>query len=250
MNFKTKNLNIEIINNITLTKKELCINSKGLINSKRQANDGFVFFGYETKNKKNTNPKIDFLLITNDKEITEEEFNEVHFQIRYCEINDKYYIKDLENGFGTFIKMIDKMKITNNFIINIGETFIVFTFNNSNEKELNINVFTKGINNQNFCFNSNRDSYIIIGRNDSCDIKINDKLISQMHCIITYSEFNGEEDCDFDNEKEECGWFIKDGNLDGKKSTNDTWYFSKEELEIYDDMIFKNNHNIFKCVYD
>ena len=80
-NLKSKILNLEIINNINFQHKTLCINSNGLEDSKRNANDGYVFFGYETKNKKNSNPKIDVFLITKDKELTDEVFNEIHFQI-------------------------------------------------------------------------------------------------------------------------------------------------------------------------
>ena len=46
--------------------------------------------------------------------------------------------------------------------------------------------------------------------------------------------------------EEERGWYIKDGDLDGKKSTNDTWFYSIEDTEITNGMIFKTNHNLFK----
>ena len=50
-----------------------------------------------------------------------------------------------------------------------------------------------------------------------------------------------------ENDKEK-GWYIKDGNLEGKKSTNDTWFYLAEDTLIYDQMIIKTNHNLFKCL--
>ena len=41
-------------------------------------------------------------------------------------------------------------------------------------------------------------------------------------------------------------WFIKDGDIIGKNSTNDTWMYTSKETLIYDQMIFKTNHNLFK----
>ena len=48
-----------------------------------------------------------------------------------------------------------------------------------------------------------------------------------------------------DNEKN--NWFIKDGDINGKSSTNDTWMYTFKETLIYEQMIFKTNHNLFKC---
>ena len=39
----------------------------------------------------------------------------------------QYYLKDLGHGFGTFIKLIDWTEITNNFLLTIGDNYIVFT---------------------------------------------------------------------------------------------------------------------------
>jgi hypothetical protein len=59
-----------------------------------------------------------------------------HFQIRYDWNTKKYYIKDLGNDSGTFIKLINETKIKDNLLINIGEINIVFSFNNEIENEL------------------------------------------------------------------------------------------------------------------
>ena len=38
-----------------------------------------------------------------------------------------------------------------------------------------------------------------------------------------------------------------DGDINEKKSTNDIWMYSFKENLIYDQMIFKTNHNLLKC---
>ena len=63
-------------------------------------------------------------------------------------------------------------------------------------------------------------------------------MLSRVHCSIYFVESEKEE---------EGGWYLKDGNLNGKKSTNETWYYSAEETLIEEDMIFKTNHNLFRC---
>ena len=103
-----------------------------------------------------------------------------HFQIRYDWNTKKYYIKDLGNGFGTFIKLINETRIKDNLLINIGETYIVFSFNNENEKELMIKLFTWDEQCNTYIFNTDNQHYIIIGRDSSlCDIIIEDKMLSR-----------------------------------------------------------------------
>lgn len=60
-------------------------------------------------------------------------------------------------------------------------------------------------------------------------------MVSRKHCHAYFKKDEGE-------------WYIKDGDLKGKKSTNDTWFFSLEDNLIYDQMFFKTNHIFFKCV--
>jgi pSer/pThr/pTyr-binding forkhead associated (FHA) protein len=203
----------------------------------------------------NTNPNIDYLLYPKE-DFYDNKFIGKHFQIRYDTDNKLYYIKDLGFGFGTFIKLIKDIKIKDNFLINIGETYIVFSLN-QNEKEsekdiendevkeeqndpniISIKVFFGDEKCDNYNFDYFSNPTILIGRNEFCDVVIEDKMLSRVHCYVYFVE----------NEKEEeRGWYLKDGNLNGKKSTNETWYYSAEETLIEEDMIFKTNHNLFRC---
>lgn len=231
-------LDLEILNSWNLPiGLQLHLDEFGLKNSIRNKGDGFTYFGFQTEESLNTEPFIDYLLGPKDQEY-DEQFVGKHFQIRYDNDTKKYYIKDLGNGFGTFIKLINEQKIKDNLLINIGETYIVFSFNNDNENEIIIKLFSGEEQQNTYSFNSDNQKCIIIGRDSYlCDIIIDDKMLSRVHCCINYKE-----------KGEEKGWYIKDGNLQGKKSTNDTWFYSAEETLIYNQMIFKTNHNLFKCL--
>jgi len=237
-------LDLEILNSWNLPiGLQLHIDQYGLKNSIRNEKDGITYFGFQTEEDLNANPCIDYLLGPKDQEY-DDQFIGKHFQIRFDKNTKKYYIRDLGNGFGTFIKLIKETKIKDNLLINIGETYIVFSFNNNeNENELMIKLFTGDEQCNTYLFNSENQTCIIIGRDSSlCDVIVEDKMLSRIHCCINYKEKD-------ENRISNKGWYIKDGNMEGKKSTNDTWFYSAEETLIYDKMIFKTNHNLFKCIY-
>ena len=237
-------LDLEILNSWNLPiGLQLHIDKYGLKNSIRNEKDGITYFGFQSEEELNTNPYIDYLLGPKDQEY-DEQFIGKHFQIRFDENSKKYYIKDLGNGFGTFIKLINETKIKDNLLINIGETYIVFSFKNETEKEIIIKIFTGDEQCNTYFFNRENEKNIVIGRAPKlCNVIVEDKMLSRIHCCVNYKE---EKSNDGINRK---GWYIRDGNMEGKKSTNDTWFYSAEETLIYDGMIFKTNHNLFKCIY-
>ena len=239
-NIHYTSLDLEVINSWNLPKGlKLHINKDHLENSLRNENDGKIYFGFQKDiNILNEKPYIDYLLQPKDNDY-DNKFIGIHFEIRYDENNFKYYIKDLGSGYGTFIKLVEPLKIKNNLLINIGDTFIVFSFKENGEKSeiLVLKIFTGNEHSEIYEFNSKKKN-IIIGRDISSDVYIEDKLLSRKHCYIYYEKN--------ENQGKDC-WFIKDGDLNGKKSTNDTWIYSLENTLIYDQMIFKTNHNLFKC---
>ena len=73
-------------------------------------------------------------------------------------------------------------------------------FNIDNEKELIIKLFTGEEQCNTYSFNSDNQKCIIIGRDSSlCDVIIEDKMLSRIHCCVNYKEK--------DNQK---GWYIKE----------------------------------------
>lgn len=213
-------------------------------NSLRNERDGYTFFGYFPPNDIN---KIDFMLKPKEP-FFEERFIGKHFQIKFNPYTLKYHILDLGCGFGTFKKLISQTIIKDNFFINIGNSYIVFTYNDDdkiqnlkieNSDILFIKVFNPNINYDKVSFNPLNKIKLYIGRDLNNDVYINDQLLSRIHCTVFY--------------KENLGWLIKDGNIKDNNlvtpSTNGTWLMINEDTEIFNNMIFKSNQNLFKCIY-
>jgi len=101
-----------------LVNKELKITPEGLVDSERNTNDGIIYFG---NNEKNFEGHVnDFSLPENISGLGSK-----HFKIFYKTEDHEYYIQDLEESTGTFLK-IEKDYV--NIIIKIGykEWGIVF----------------------------------------------------------------------------------------------------------------------------
>ena len=240
-NIKYTNLDLEVISSWNLPKGlKLHIKKDKLENSLRNGNDGKIYFGYEkeivNQNHNTINePKIDYLLLPKDNEYNDK-FIGIHFMIRYDKEKCKYYIKDLGSGYGTFIKIINPLNIINNLLINIGDSFIVFSLDEG--QNLTVKIFTGDQESETYEYSPNK-KMITIGRDKDSDIFIEDKLLSRKQCFVYFKEDK--------NDKRKSNWFISDGDINGKKSTNDTWMYSFKDTLIYDQMLFKNNHNLFKC---
>ena len=204
------------------------INALGMIeNSERKAYDGNTFFGFLEQNdvdEININNEIDFIIKPKDNNYENRVIGR-HFRIRFDLNSMGYFIKDLGCGYGTFKKITEKAKIKDSNLINIGNSYIVCTFGvdeyNINEKGiadadniLNIKVFSEIPKTEPYFFNPQQIKRIYVGRDISCNIIVNDTLLSRVHCTIEYK----------DNE----GWFISDGKNDDelsekRPSTNGTW---------------------------
>jgi hypothetical protein len=201
-NTKYTNLDLEVINSWNLPKGlKLHINKDKLDNSLRKVNDGKIYFGYEQEynNYINKESKLDYILMPKDNEY-DEKFIGIHFMIRYDEKKCKYYIKDLGSGYGTFIKLINPLEITNNLLVNIGDTFIVFNLD-EDSKNISLKLFTGDEQSENYEFTPEK-KLIRIGRDKESDIFIDDKLLSRKQCYIYYQED--------ENNENKYKWFIKD----------------------------------------
>ena len=256
---KADKLEIEIINSLSENSNSTIeINTLGMVQgSKRKAKDGITYFGlidednsYIDTNNNNNNQDVDYIINTN--EIINEENNNLlgrHFRIRFDINTMKYYIKDLGRGYGTFKKIINKAKIKDSYLLNIGNSYIVCTFGvdeyyqegmgiEDGDKTLNIKVFSEIPQTEPHFFNPKQFKRVYIGRDISCNIIVDDSLLSRVHCTI---EYNDEE-----------GWVIYDGKINddeskNKPSTNGTWLYLIEEIPIEEGLIFKNNKNAFEC---
>jgi pSer/pThr/pTyr-binding forkhead associated (FHA) protein len=65
---------------------------------------------------------------------------------------------------------------------------------------------------------------------NDCNIRLEDNSLSRYHCFLKYTD----------------NWVLHDG--DGNKlSTNGTWLFAEDFVEIYDEMIFKVGESLLKA---
>ena len=234
------------------------IDKMGLIGkSLRNIKSNITYFGFiedlNLNNEKNDN-SIDYLIP--QKKFEDEENDNVKFIGRFFRIyfnnkNFNYYLRDLGNCLGTYVKIKESILLKNEDMINVGDTYLIFNFendkskNNTNNDIINIQIAELNKNNESqnreFSFNSSK-KIIRIGRKKyNNDIELNDHLVSKVNCNIQYDEKNG--------------WKIKDGNEiitetgENKitNSTNGTWILAIDDFLIYDNMIFKSNLNLFRC---
>ena len=224
---------LEIINSWMLPKGlTLKINPFGLENSLRSVKDGITYFGFQEETE--TIPYyVDYLIIPDEQDY-DDKFIGRHFQISFENASNKYYIKDLGHGLGTFIKMMVDLKISDKHLIKIGDTDVVFSL--SDDNEIKITVVSDNDNFDEYEYTPGDKEMISIGRDIDCDVCIEDNMLSRLHCVV---RFNKEAEC----------WELKDGNGFGKKSTNGTWVYVNESTMIEEGMIFKSNHNLFECKY-
>ena len=224
------------------------INAQGLVgNSLRGKKNGFTYFGILPPEDTNNDMKIDFSTIDFINNINNIKDNQIQygrqFVIRYDIYDNSYFIKDCSygSGYGTFMKIIKEMQIKDNTLINIGDNYVVFTLgvddldqNDNcvvNDKVLSVKVFRGELYNYSYAFNQKQISKINIGKNENCNIVLNDSLLDDIHCIIEY--------------KSGKGWFIQDGC--NKKTDNGTWLSLSEEAQIFEGMIIQSNQNIYEC---
>ena len=249
---KADKLEIEIINSLLLdSNTKIEINALGMVQgSKRKEKDGITYFGLIDENNSyidtTSNEDIDYIINANDIGENNNLLGR-HFRIRFDINKMKYFIKDLGKGFGTFKKIIEKEKIKDSYLLNIGNSYIVCTFGldeyyqegdkiEDDDNILNIKVFSEIPQTEPHFFNPKQFKRIYIGRDISCNIIIDDSLLSRIHCTLEYDD--------------EEGWVIYDGKIDdneNKKSTNGTWLYLIEEIPIENGLIFKNNKNAFEC---
>ena len=249
---KADKLEIEIINSLLLdSNTKIEINALGMVQgSKRKEKDGITYFGLIDENNSyidtTSNEDIDYIINANDIGDNNNLLGR-HFRIRFDINKMKYFIKDLGKGYGTFKKIIEKEKIKDSYLLNIGNSYIVCTFGldeyyqegdkiEDDDNILNIKVFSEVPQTEPHFFNPKQFKRIYIGRDISCNIIIDDSLLSRIHCTLEYDD--------------EEGWVIYDGKIDdneNKKSTNGTWLYLIEEIPIENGLIFKNNKNAFEC---
>ena len=269
-NYKELNLTV-VSTTLNYDQNTYIITPSGLKNSKRDAKDGIVLFGYERKNnikKENDNFNAENNIYSNDNgknninntglvdefllndfvfPVEEKEENNglyefPNFAIYYNVNDNNYYIKDFNTGVGALMK-IKKYTMETNTLINIGSNYLVVyvnkniitikIFNNNTILESKDNKENLGQNYymKEFQIKNNNNTKITIGRSQKCDIVIEDMMLSKMQSSI---EYNSKDDC----------FYLYDGDGE-KESTNGTWVFILNPIKITNNFLFKAEHTLF-----
>ena len=149
---------------------------------------------------------------------------EPQFRIHFYQ--QVYYISDMGRGTGTFVKVKNKVLLRDSSIISFGDNHMV-----TKMKDPGIVLhFIEGIKNGEK-FEASGKEKVLVGRMNDCKIRFDDQSLSRYQCMIQFEEG--------------LGWVLYDG--DGTKSSlNGTWVFADEDIEVYNDLIFKSGSSLFK----
>jgi hypothetical protein len=225
---------------------------------------------WEQEKEKEKITQISTMINSNVSNILENKKFGRYFYIYFNPDYMKYYIKDCGMSYATFIKIQNELILKDNYMINIGDTYLKISIGIENkyyylngkrnnrfsskknkfsieESEYNNNLNIKILSRDKIYDPLNfppTKSKIKIGRASNCEITIDDILLSRVHCTIEY--------------KDNIGWIIRDGynnkentkeSTDIKSSTNGTWLYAFEDTPIYEGMILRSDKNLFRCKF-
>ena len=226
---------------------EFVINPKGLINEKQSRRDGETYIGLQKDQPGSRG-------VNNDIVLEDSSVGNQHCLIKYHPERKKYYLQDLGEGSGTFIKIEKELELKSGFIISFSDSHMLIHTRDMDlnsgleddpkvlqeDKRGNITIkFLDGPKiDQVFRFKA-EDKIVKIGRMNDCQIKFDDNNLSRYQC--TFKFLNG-------------AWHIIDGYIiDGlrtKSSTNGTWLLVDNTIELFNDMVLKIGQTLFKLEID
>lgn len=116
---RSKTLRLEVLESSALKVGTILkMNSKGLIGSKRNAQDGCAYFGsYDGEDLLQMN---DFVFPAEEKGLGKR-----HFSIEYSSKASEYLLRDLASSSGTFLKVATKMKLKGSMIVSLGSVYLL-----------------------------------------------------------------------------------------------------------------------------
>lgn len=194
---------------------EYRINPGGYEGSTRLPKDGYVYFG-------NSHDKSD--IVIHDAEASENN----HMLIKYEPSKKKYFLKDLGEGTGTFVKITKPFVLKNGNVVSFGESHMLVQLN-TNNSDISLK-FLEGPKADEVLTFTPDDSEIQIGRIQDCKVVFNDSSLSRYQLVLKFND--------------QSGWSLEDGN-GVKGSTNGTWLFAEDLFEIHDGLLFKVGQTLF-----
>ena len=205
----------------------LRLTARGYEHALRGRKDGCTFFGCKKREEKQGPVVNDVLLPLDDAFVAEQQRGQ-HFVIYYATETDAFYLRDLAVGFGVFTRVDKPLLLKENYMLNVGDSFLLVTI--SEEQVLKLTMYGSHTTGDAQSFAPTGEC-LTVGRDQACDVLINDPLISKVQASLYKTDF---------------GWFVDDGDKrSGRSSTNGTWLYANESTELYTGMIFKANNTLF-----
>ena len=109
----------------------LLINAQGLEGSLRAKNDGCTIIG-SGEHGSNGEPINDFVIPQDELGIGKR-----HLIIKYNLDNGDYYMRDLGDGSGTFVRLDQPLELKHGFIISFGDSHMIVNFFQTTPSEAN-----------------------------------------------------------------------------------------------------------------
>lgn len=212
---------IEVVESLSLrVGMKLQITGRGLEGSARGKFDGRIFVG-------SGSPEAGQAF--NDYVLPQEEgIGSKHFMFKYNPLTLKYFLRDLGDGSGTFVRIKSPLTLKQGFIVSFSDSHLLIQLDESEPNSISIRFVEGPKATQIFNFTAG-DSPIRIGRMVDCLVRFEETNLSRYQCMISYAD-----DC----------WRLEDG--DGHKvSTNGTWLYVDDYIEVTDDMMFKAGQTLF-----
>ncbi len=158
------------------------INACGYVGSERKANDGCVYMGTR-KRSEETNECVNDILIGPE----DQGMGERHLLIKYSIEAKSYYIKDLGEGTGTFIKVECPLVLKQGHIISFGDSHMVVHLRPNGKIQLKFldgpktdqTLYFVHVTSSTFHAN---DGVVKIGRMSDCEVRFDDNSLSRYQC--------------------------------------------------------------------
>ena len=117
---KAPELNLQVLESKELHDTYFKINAKGLITSSRDEDDGYVLFGSSYYFMHQIQSDVHAFT-------SEYGFGGRHFIIFYDTELNEYFLKDLGEGSGTFVKLEQELKLKNGNIISFTDNHMLIS---------------------------------------------------------------------------------------------------------------------------
>jgi len=186
------------------------------INDKTPFQEGKYYFGKDPNSNDYVFPQ-------------EENVGHRQFEVRFDKNTGLYYIKDIREGTGSFIKIHKKQVIDQDSIFSFCNTHI-FVYKVKSDNLLKFKFLIGSLKNKMYTFDPKENKVVRIGRSKQSEVLYKDESVSRFQLSFVY-----------DNGK----WFICDGVRD-KISTNGLWKLASKKVAFHDHMIFKSGNTTFK----